>query len=457
MEDREGADYRSRMKYLDILSRFSRSIRNKPFNQTTKEGFKDFVYRKDGNYSYDTQQTYYTNVAKFFMWYLGKNAEYPRFIKEVRHPKRKDRESRYKPGDMWTQEEIKEAIGVLDHPRDKALVAVLHDTGAALHEILALKIEDISIKQEYVELRIPAKTKHKERPDRLTFSLPYLTMWLESHPFKNNRKGPLWIRQRGDFPEAIGHHALVNLCTKLKRRLIHRIRKPFNSYCWGRHSRITDTIRNERLNSEFQIKQKFGWTPDSRMLSRYVHDLGDEFSDDWLVGNGITIQKDGSSDAMQPIECYRCNSINPADAKYCRRCSLALAPEAIEEAKKEEQNAIQSLQERILFLEKRVLDSNNRTRSDLRAIEGRVIPEDMTHGEAVKKGLDLHTVAEQNFLDTFFENLTEEQRKRFSEYWQWFEKAKENPSEPCKLPLVPLDLYHADLPTVLGHYGYSYP
>jgi len=366
----EQEDYRTKIKVLDILARFAVSVKNKPFKMINEQGVRNFLYPPNHkSYLHNTLQTYYTTIAAFYKWYLGDNEECPRFVRKVKIKKRRHVESRYIPNDMWAQEDILKMVRVLDHPRDKALITSLNDTGAAPHEILAIKIRDVLLKENYAEVMIPAKTKHGQRLVPLTYSFPYMRIWIENHPFKNNPDAPLWIVLKKPVAKQVTYHTLYNLCTKLKERLGALIQKPFNPYCWARHSRATDVIKNKRLKTEFQIKQAFGWSPDSRMLRRYQHLMGSEFMADFLQGNGISTQIDASTDALKPIPCHRCNRLNPADGKYCEQCNFALTHEAIEEERKKEKSRIEELEQRTTQLERKVLENRGKELRDFLLIK----------------------------------------------------------------------------------------
>jgi len=89
------------------------------------------------------------------------------------------------PEELLTEEEIKRMIEVANHPRDKAIIAVLYDTGTRIGEMGSLKIKHIVFDQYGAILTVNGKTGM--RRVRIIFSVPYLASWLDIHPQKITR------------------------------------------------------------------------------------------------------------------------------------------------------------------------------------------------------------------------------------------------------------------------------
>ena len=72
-----------------------------------------------------------------------------------------------------------------------------NDTSCRPHELLSLRIKDItfkmsSTKKQYAEVNI-SSSKTRPRTLPLIFSLPYVKDWIDSHPMKNNPNAFLFI------------------------------------------------------------------------------------------------------------------------------------------------------------------------------------------------------------------------------------------------------------------------
>src|SRR5215217_8063397 len=128
-------------------------------------------------------------------------------IHNIPQLKRKEK-SIYKPSDLWTPEDDLLFLRYCPSKRDKCYHAISRDLSARPHEILKLKIRDITIKsvgtQKYFEVVVNGKTGN--RPIPIINSIPYLKDYLDNeHPMPNNPNAPL-ICGTG---KGLGRHILV--------------------------------------------------------------------------------------------------------------------------------------------------------------------------------------------------------------------------------------------------------
>ena len=75
--------------------------------------------------------------------------------------------------------------------RDKALIACLYEGGFQIGELGGLSIGDVTFDRYGAMVIVNGKTGM--RRVRLIFAMPYLSQWLESHPFREKKDAPLWI------------------------------------------------------------------------------------------------------------------------------------------------------------------------------------------------------------------------------------------------------------------------
>lgn len=321
--------------YRDVLIAFSKEI-NKPILECNEKDVREFLnaHCKKGS----TFNSWLTIIRQFYSWYYNKDKQIPR--KKWKPPVwleliewKKTESEKYSIADMWREDEILLAISALDHPRDKAMIAMLYDLAARPHELMKLSIGDISLKENYAQVQLKDHTGSRTLP--ITLSFPYLLTWLNAHPLKDSAKAPLWVNLRG-VPTRVGYKGLYLMCTrKLKKLLKHKISKPFNPYCMGDHSRLTNLV--ERGLSEFELKHFRGWKMDSKMPKRYIHMSGRNLNDKMLELAGIKEPEQNKKESpLKAKECYRCKHKNAPDAKYCQQCNFILSAEAFEEMKEKE-------------------------------------------------------------------------------------------------------------------------
>ena len=265
------------------------------------------------------------SAIKSFYKFLNKDV-LPDWLKTLKAPKRKKEITTYKPSDIWSQEEVLHVIKSLDHPRDKALIAVLYDAALRPHELLKLSVGDVKINQDYAEILVHSDTKTGQRPLWLTFSYPYLIQWINCHPMKNSKNAPLWVKSQGT-PTRLGYQGLLLMFSRKIRRLVKD--KPYNPYIL-RHSRLTDLCGE--LSDQY-LKQFAGWTKSSPMAAKYIHLNGDEIKSKLLQKAGI-LQPEVKQ-VQTSKDCPKCHTKNPIDNKFCE-CGFILSVEAFEEMKQKE-------------------------------------------------------------------------------------------------------------------------
>jgi len=154
------------------------------------------------------------------------------------------------------------------YSRDRVFVSMLYDSGGRIGEILTLQRKNISFGESGAVVVMDGKTG--QRRDRLILSVPFLSQWLSDHPDKRP-DAPLWVHiGRGCHEDGIVpvDYSAMKILQRLKVKT--GIKKAVNPHAF-RHARATQLAGKL---TEAQMKQIFGWTQDSRMASKYVHQSG---------------------------------------------------------------------------------------------------------------------------------------------------------------------------------------
>lgn len=101
-----------------------------------------------------------------------------------------------------------------------------------------------------------------------------------------------------------------------------QMNKKFDPHLF-RHTRITEWARQGFGDSE--IKVLAGWTKASPMLKFYTHLTSKDVNRKMLQRRGLLDKKEWVEESkLEPKKCSRCEEINPATAKFCYKCSMAL-------------------------------------------------------------------------------------------------------------------------------------
>ncbi|MDO8656932.1 MAG: tyrosine-type recombinase/integrase, partial [Nanoarchaeota archaeon] len=180
------------MKYMEILGTTAKRL-EKDFDKITETDLKGYIssIQQRVNYSPWTKQTYKVIIRRFYQWLHGMEGhDYPSIVKWINIRFSRSEQKLPSEGDLLTEEEVKKMIDAAFHPRDKAFVAIMWESGARIGEIGNITIKNISSDKYGVVLTLSGKTG--SRKVRLIWSVPYLMTWLNCHPFKGNPDAPAW-------------------------------------------------------------------------------------------------------------------------------------------------------------------------------------------------------------------------------------------------------------------------
>lgn len=237
-------------------------------------------------------------------------------------------------GDLLTEEEIKKLLDAAMHPRDKAFIATLYESGARIGELASLQIKNVIFDENGAILNVTGKTG--PRPIRIVSSTPLLVIWLQHHPRKNDKEAPLWLNiGKKNHQNLLRYDGIHSFLSRLFESA--GINKRFNPHLF-RHSRATQMAQHL---TEFQMNQYFGWIQGSKMPATYVHMSGKNLDQSILAMNGLKPQGKPAEAAFKPKPCPRCQITNSPDATYCMKCAgildIKVALELQEKVQKEQQ------------------------------------------------------------------------------------------------------------------------
>ncbi len=311
---------RKEIYMLIILAKFF----DKDFDTATKEDIKDVVLKVDSSnrFSIWTKCKFRLLLKQFYKWLkfgddYSFHDEYPEEVKWIKRSLNKKDEPQLTAKDLITEEQMKKLIEVAEHPRDKAFISILTESGARIAEIGNLRIKDVY--QDDFSYLIHIKGKTGERTDRVYYSDSDISNWLNIHPLRNNPEAPLWVNLHSH--SQMKYPSFVKLIDKLCKKA--GIEGRHNPHLF-RHSRVT--INARKGMSEPLLKKYFGWEADSKMLSRYSHLVSDDANEAILKMYGVKkeIKKE---DDLKPMFCEICHHQNAPTDNFCGKCARPLNKE----------------------------------------------------------------------------------------------------------------------------------
>lgn len=308
-------------KEIRILLNLSKWLK-KDFNDAKKDDIVKLVGEVEKqDYTEWTKVDYKVIIKKFYSWL--RNCEPKTYPEEVRWVKTTYRNKNHKlPEELLTEDEIKRMVNTANHPRDKALIMTLAESGARISEIALLTLRHIQFDDYGAVIIVSGKTG--DRRIRLVGAAPLLAAWIDIHPNRDNLDSPLWVGfGKRNNKDVITYNAI----SKMIKGVAKKAKIDKKIYCHlFRHSRAT--FLSKHL-TEAQLKAMFGWTQGSEMAGTYVHLSGKDIDDSILKLNGLKKPEEVEETKLKPIACPRCKFVNAPTSDFCSRCAMALNLKAV--------------------------------------------------------------------------------------------------------------------------------
>lgn len=313
----KGVGFARLTKLCQVLTRLG-NLLGKPFNKAREQDIKNLLhYYESGEYSTWVKHDVKVVLKQYYAW-LSKGI-YPKQVAWICSTIPKREIPVLKEGELLTTDEITKVIESTDHPRNKALLSVLAESGARIGEIGNLTISQITIDPNGAVLNVNGKTG--SRRIRLVTSTPFLVNWLNNHPDKNNPYAPIWVNIGArEWHQGMSYEAIRKIIQITFKKA--GIKKKCNPYIF-RHTRASQLAHHL---TEFQMNAYFGWCQGSEMPSIYVHVSGKDLDESILKINGM---KPGETPVYAKPKnriCPRCKEINSPESLYCGKCAEIVDP-----------------------------------------------------------------------------------------------------------------------------------
>jgi len=206
-----------RIRYLIDLTRLADMLSAKDFENASKESIEKVILEHGRlNLSDATKSRFRVATKRFYRWLKDPNdAEYPPEVKWIKTTM-KNRHSML-PEDLLTEEEVIALVAAAERSRDKALVAMIYDSGGRIGELLTLQRKNVAFDGHGAVIVVDGKTG--QRRERLILSVPFLAEWMEAHPDKLP-EAPLWVHSK----QGCHQDGIVRMDYYSARKLLLRLR-----------------------------------------------------------------------------------------------------------------------------------------------------------------------------------------------------------------------------------------
>jgi len=258
-----------------------------------------------------SQNLYKLHLKRFFRWYGIKNIFLENNIK-----KRREKQKQIRKEDLISLREVRKMLKNTNDTQSKCLIILMYETAGRIDEIRNVRIRDIAHYESYASIffRV-SKTIARSIP--IIYSIPFLSQWLNNHPYRDNKDAYLFVRlYRGKFSKysTTGLYVIIKSISKFLNK---------NAYPHlFRHSRLTELAK---YLTEAELCRFAGWTIGSRQSRRYVHLSQEDVENKILSIHGIKKLKELKTvELIKTIKCSVCTYENSNVDRYCSRCGSVL-------------------------------------------------------------------------------------------------------------------------------------
>ena len=266
-------------------------------------------------------RNYKKALKKLYQWLT--DGDSPKFIRELKVTATYEQ---VEPKDLLTDSEVEKLLGTCRNARDRALIAVLLDSGLRVGAVGSLMVENVELNTNSGIIRPNKDSKSNKTFSKavpITWSCGYIGQWLSVHPNREEPKSPLWVNLDWPIGGAMSYKNIRAMIKHTGKRA--GIKKKINPHMF-KHRAVSKWIL-ERFSDQ-EIKHRATWAQDSRMMTIYGHFTSEDINANILEHYGI---KQSEITEIKLANCPRCNITLPPGARFCPQCSLVLDTKAAKE------------------------------------------------------------------------------------------------------------------------------
>lgn len=272
----------------------------------------------------NTKHDWVKALRAYLLWLIenGKSGLEEKQVRKIKVPPRDYQTTM--PHEILTNEEVNRLILAGNTSRDRALVAVLYETGSRVGELYRMKWMDLKDDDPGIAVTIrDEKTGVKIRHSKVIKYSQLVATWRMDHPGGKDPEALVFIDSKRGRP--LTYDAMRYIIRGMAERA--GIEKRVHPHLF-RKVRVTHMLRDGY--SETTIKKSVWNNLDTRVLKTYGV-LADEDIDAELEEKAGVAKKARPRREVQdrPRVCPNCNHINVPTNEFCGKCMAPLTEEAI--------------------------------------------------------------------------------------------------------------------------------
>lgn len=307
--------------YLNLLTRMSTRLLeigcSKELDSLDQADFDDLLlYLEDIVRLSRGEIRNYKKVLKK-LYQMAGDGEIPKWVARL---KLERIESMVQPSDLLTQQEVDRLLASCRHPRNRALIAVMLDSGMRVGALASIRVKGIEFNNcgAVIYISKTSRSKKNMAPKGLpiTWSTGYLNQWISIHPLKDDPEAPLWTTINEPY-QPLSYKTIRATIQNIAENA--GIKRRVNPHAF-RHRAITSWILDGL--SEQEVKHRAGWSRGSTQMFKIYANFTDEEI------NSRIFEKYGlKTDELRQViltRCPRCHAVLAPEAKACHQCALIL-------------------------------------------------------------------------------------------------------------------------------------
>lgn len=250
----------------------------------------------------------YQKELRGFLRFLGK----PELAAAIKL-ERMDELNNLTPDDMLTENDVEALIRAAGSERNRAIIAVLAETGIRPSELFNIQIKDVNLSSQVKTIAIFGKKRKRLRP--IIGCASFLCDWLNVHPKGDDGEAPLFTKMNGKPLTYAAGRKIIKLAfagAKIKKPATLKLfRHSCNTYLYSKFP--------QEVAGALQ-----GHVPGSQMAKHYVHLSAKRVSEPYLSAYGVK-PKEETKPFLMPKACAICGLENTAEKIACERCKNPLS------------------------------------------------------------------------------------------------------------------------------------
>ncbi len=273
---------------------------------------------------------YYVGFKQFLKW-AAREYHKPEYRDLSENFSTKLKTKKKNASDLLTEQEIDKIFAAAIHPRDRAILSVLSESGCRAGELVSMQIKHVKFTNEFVWVTFP-QSKTTPRAVPLKESMIYLSAWLTHHPLKYDEEAPLWVSLNPiSATKGGGDRAYQPMPRSAVLELVHRLanKAGIKKRCYTHLFRHCAATKMSKEWTEPRMRNFFGWSTHSAMPSVYSHLGAGDFEEAMRKLCGTAEERKPEPKFQK---CPRCKRELPKRAEYCDVCGTKLGKQQVQKA-----------------------------------------------------------------------------------------------------------------------------